>query len=232
MTCAKKCVKRAGHLDMTDDTKTVWVDGKDTPLEAFDCSVAWNSKAMTRFVRALVMNRGYFTDSFTFSRPPHGRNDTTVFRVFLPKTRVEEFKASALPQDFRPPPEVHLNSTSVECDYQNVNSCARCSRECTIRLPPPPRLSKHSENCPGYLCVKGIEPCSEVILTSCAKHGHSPSCACSQCTKSGCMFIYPWPVNKRVCPNCHGSGLCHEFNAGDGKTCGTCFGDKLIPIED
>ncbi len=94
------------------DTKTVWVDKKDTPLEAFDCSVAWNDKAMARFVRALVVHRGHFTDSFTFARPPYGRNDTTVFRVWLPATRVEAFKADAQPQELRLPPQVHLNCSA------------------------------------------------------------------------------------------------------------------------
>ena len=89
---------------------TVWDGKKDVAIAAFDVSIAWNDKAMARFVRALVAHRGHFTDSFTFSRPPHGRNDTTIFRVFLPESKVDAFRVDAQPQDMRLPPVIHLNS--------------------------------------------------------------------------------------------------------------------------
>jgi hypothetical protein len=90
--------------------RTAFINGKNVPYVARDCSVGIGNAPMARFMQACVRYKAYFTDSLFFAKWEERRPQDTVFlRVFIPEPFVEAFIQAANMQDVSLPPIIKLN---------------------------------------------------------------------------------------------------------------------------
>lgn len=88
-----------------EEWATMPVDGK----LPWDVDVDSTCAGMERFIRALVVSRGHFTDSFTLgSDLTKPSRDTVFFRVWIPEGKELFFLELSKCEELRPPPRVQV----------------------------------------------------------------------------------------------------------------------------
>ena len=94
-----------------------------TPKRPWDVDTNMGKAALERFMRALVVCRGHFTDSMTLGPVGSaGRNVSLFTRVWLPDGKLPEFRQLAKPFAVRVPPRVQVG--------MHEWSCSECGGEC------------------------------------------------------------------------------------------------------
>lgn len=83
----------------------------------WDVDLTMSKAALERYMRALVVVRGHFTDSMTlYGDPLNADRSVSLFtRTWIPDGRLAEFQRLARPEGVRPPARMQVGMASHEC---------------------------------------------------------------------------------------------------------------------